>query len=105
MLSRISIDIDENNNPLVLLAVETKSDDLRDKIANRFTKDFEEGSVLCKVEHTGLDRQNRMVWEIKPISAAERYLTPKEVIKIIHKIKSDPGLQKVSSEDLLKKYL
>jgi hypothetical protein len=105
MLSRISIDIDEKNNPLVLLAVETKSDDLRDKIANRFTAEFEKGSTLCKVEHSGLDRTNRMVWEITPVKVEEKYLTPKEVIKLVHALKKDPDLQKIPTEDLIKKYL
>jgi hypothetical protein len=105
MLSRVSIDVDEKNNPLIVLAVETKSDDLRDKIANRFTVEFDKGSRLCEIEHTGLDRNNRMVWEIKPVKVEEKYLTPKEVIKLVHLLKKDPDLQKVPTEDLVKKYL
>lgn len=105
MLSRVSIDIDENNNPLILLSVETKSEDLRDKIANRFTAEFEKGSMFCSIKHDGLDNQNRLVWKIKPVNAAERLLTQKEVVKLVSQIKNDPDLQKISSEGIVKKYL
>ena len=105
MLSRVSIDVDEKNNPLIVLAVETKSDDLRDKIANRFTVEFDKGSRLCEIEHTGLDRNNRMVWEIKPVPASEKFLSPREIVKLVHKIKTDPDIGKLPAEDLVKKYL
>jgi len=69
--------LDELNNPIIRLEVATNSDDLRDKVAKRFTEALGHTSHHCSIKflpeqsstHVSADgSSHKQVWEISPVS-------------------------------------
>lgn len=103
MKSRASFDLDENNSPIIEFSV-GDSEDMRDKVASRFAAKVEESSY-CRVEHEGVDSQNRLVWTIHPIPKEDTLFTSKEVINIINKIKGSENIKTLTAGDLFREAL
>lgn len=71
MQSRISIDVNEDNQPVIFIQY-VDSPDVRDKLVRRFMQGFGTESNLARIEfiqHPSLESNSRMV--ITPISQVE----------------------------------
>ncbi len=98
MLSKLVVDIDENNLPSIVLAVDVNSEDMRDKVANRFTGPLK-NNPICIARNIGLDQRDRLVFEIKP--AAEKYYTRKDLIRIVHLAATHKKFGNISIDELV----
>ncbi len=64
MQSKATFDLDQNNSPVIKIQV-TSTDDVRDKIAKRFTETFVHGdSQWCEILPSG--EGEYLIWPIKP---------------------------------------
>ena len=76
MTSRISIEIDfENNNLPVIQILRKDSNDVRDKLVSAFLQSFQHTSRWCKITYVGgTDHNSKEVgdqWKISPITPQE----------------------------------
>lgn len=103
MKSGLTYDLDEKNNPIILMSV-GESTDVRDKIANRFLDAALKGehNGFCAAKYVGVDQQNRTIIEIK---SSENLYTYKEVSKILNQAKGNPLFKTLSVEDFLETIL
>lgn len=65
MLSKSVFDLDQSNNPVIALEVKS-SDDVRDKIAKRFTEKLATESRWCEILPNGSDG-----WVVFPLGPSE----------------------------------
>lgn len=68
MKSRISIDLDEDNSPIIKIEY-CGSEDVRDKMVKRFLEGFGGGSLIARFEYTwnSVQNWNECGAQIKPI--------------------------------------
>lgn len=73
MLSRITVEIDYNNNgrPYFRVVENTNSDDLRDKAVTQFRRTFQHNSLWCKVDFGQLQMDGTIQWNVHPIPPEE----------------------------------
>lgn len=102
MLSKIMLDLDETNNPCIVVSVAVTSDDIRDKIANRFIGPLKINPIILAKE-IGVDMKDRLTWELKV--ANEEYYTKKDLVRLVQKILADDQSKTLSITDLVDKHL
>lgn len=70
MKSRISIDLDYYNKPIINIEYR-ESDDLRDKVVKRFLEEFGHNSNFCRVNWQIRENDINQAVNISPISPAQ----------------------------------
>lgn len=73
MLSRITVEIDYNNNgrPYFRVMENATSDDLRDKAITEFRQVFQHQSQWCKVDFGQVQMDGTIQWNVHPIAPEE----------------------------------
>lgn len=77
MKSKLSIDLDEDNQPIIEI-IWRESDDVRDKMVKKFLESFGDRSTLAQFNYTEGPSDGRAVAKIRPIdeSTYEQIVQP-----------------------------
>lgn len=81
MKSKITIDLDYDNHP-VIRVIYLYSEDVRDKMVNRFLEAFGHNSSWCKIEIMS-SIPDGSIFQIRPINNSELEKTSEEMNKRI----------------------
>lgn len=76
MTSKITIELDfDNGQPYIKLAIDPKSDDVRDKLVKFFTERFQHTSSWCSIKFTGYENNDqgggKQFYRIDPITPTQ----------------------------------